>query len=77
MRQENYEVSQGNIIAAPTFLYGSEILVTRKNQLSRFLAAEIKFISLVKGWTRDDRISNGNVRNDNAATALGDFIENI
>ena len=50
-------------VARPTLLlYGSETWVTTKRDMTRLEAAEMRFLRIVKGYTRLDKIRNEVIR---------------
>ena len=49
-------------VARPTLLYGSEIWLITKWDLTRLEGAEMRFLRSVKGYTRLDKIRNEVVR---------------
>jgi hypothetical protein len=50
--------------ARPTLLYGSEIWVTTKRDMTRLEAAEMRFLKSVKGYTRLDKIKSKIIRKE-------------
>jgi hypothetical protein len=46
------------VVARPTLLYGNETWVTKKRDMTRLEAAEMRFLKSVKGYTRLDKIRN-------------------
>jgi len=45
------------VLARPSLLYGSETWVTKKRDMTRLEAAEMRSLRSVKGYTRLDKIS--------------------
>ena len=52
------------VAARPTLLYGSETWVTTTRDMTRLEAAEMRFLRIVKGYTRLDKIRIEVVRKD-------------
>ena len=50
------------VVARPTLLYGSEIWVTTKRDMTRLEAAEMRFLRSVKGYSRLDKIRSEVIR---------------
>jgi hypothetical protein len=46
------------VVARPTLLYGRETWVTTKRDMTRLEAADMRFLRIVKGYTRLDKIRN-------------------
>ena len=53
-----------NMIAVPTLLYGSECWTLRKTDLRQMELPEMKFLRLVKGCIRGDRIRKATNRQE-------------
>ena len=62
--------------AVHVLLYGSESWILRKQDLNKITAAEMKFLRSVKGCTREDRITNTQIRADLEIFAIEQKIEN-
>jgi hypothetical protein len=52
------------VLARPTLLYGSETWVTTKRDMTGLEAPEIRFLRIVKGYTRLDKIRSEIVRKE-------------
>jgi hypothetical protein len=52
------------VVARPTQLYGSETWVTAKRDMTGLDAAEMRFITSVKGYTRLDKIRGEVIRKE-------------
>jgi hypothetical protein len=52
------------VVARPTLLYGCETWVTTKRDMTRLGAAEMRFLSSVKGYTRLDKIRRAVIRKE-------------
>jgi hypothetical protein len=50
------------IVARPTLIYGSETWITTKRDMTLLVAAEMRFLRSVKGYTRLDKISSEVIR---------------
>ena len=60
------------VIARPTVLYGSEIWVTAKRDMTRLEAAEMRFLRSVKGYTRLDKIRSEVIRKELEISSIQD-----
>jgi len=52
------------VVARPSLLYGSEIWVTTKRDMTRLEAAEMRFLRSVTGYTRLDKIRSQDIRQE-------------
>ena len=52
------------VVARPTLLYGSETWLTTKRDMTRLEAAEMRFLGIVKGYTRMDKIESEIIRKE-------------
>ena len=52
------------VVARPSLLYGSEIWVTMKRDMTRLEAAEMRFLRSVTGYTRLDKIRSEVIRKE-------------
>ena len=52
------------VVARATLLYGSEMWVTTKRDMTRLEAAEMRFLRSVKGYTRLDKIRSEVIRRE-------------
>ena len=59
-------------VVRPAVLYGSECWLIKKTQVQRFMAAELRMIRWMCGYTRVDRISNGVIRDLVKVAPIGD-----
>jgi len=60
------------VVARPTLLYGSETLVTKKRDMIRLEAAEMRFLRSVKGYTRLDKIRSAVIRKELEISGMKD-----
>jgi hypothetical protein len=51
-------------VARPAVLYGSEMWVTTKRDMTGLEAAEMRFVRSIKGYTRLDKIRSGVIRKE-------------
>jgi len=51
-------------VATPTLSYSIENWVTKQKDISRIQAAEMRFLSKVKGCTKSDTVCNEEIRNE-------------
>ena len=58
--------------ARPTLLYGSEIWVTTRRDMTRLEAAELRFLRSVKGYTRLDKIRGEVIRKELEISGIQD-----
>jgi hypothetical protein len=52
------------VVARPTLLYGSKTWVTTKRDMTGLEAAEMRFLTSVKGYTRLDKIGSEIIRKE-------------
>jgi hypothetical protein len=62
------------VTAVPSLLYGSECWTTRKRDIQKPQAAEMRFLRSVKGCTRPDKIRNEDVRKELGLFSINDRI---
>ena len=60
------------VVARPTLLYGSEIWVTTKQDMTRLEAAEMRCLRSVKGYTTLDKIRSEVVRKELEISGIQD-----
>jgi hypothetical protein len=61
-------------MAVPALLYGSKRWKSRKRDCNRIQAAEMEYLSTVKGCTRLDQIRNEDIRNELGISPLSEKI---
>jgi hypothetical protein len=59
-------------VARPTLLYGSETWVTTKRDMTRLVAAEMRFLRSVKGYTRLDKTRSEVIRKELEISGIQD-----
>jgi len=60
------------VVARPSLLYGSETWVTTKRDMTRLLAAEMRFLRNVTGYTRLDKIRSEVIRKELQISGIQD-----
>jgi hypothetical protein len=60
-------------VARPTLLYGSETWVTTKQDMTRLEAAEMRFLRIVKRYTRLDKVRKEVIRRELDISGIKDF----
>ena len=60
------------VVARPTLLYGSQIWVTTKRDMTRLEAAEMRFLRSVKGYTKLDKIRSEVIRKELEISGIQD-----
>jgi len=60
------------VVARPTLLYGSEIWVNMKRDMTGLEAAETRFLGSVKGYTRLDKIRSEIIRKELEISGIHD-----
>jgi len=60
------------VVARPSLLYGSETWVTTQRDMTRLEAAEMRFLRSVTGYTRLDKISSQDIRQELAISGIQD-----
>ena len=68
----NTEMKFYKVVARPTLLYGSDIWVTTKRDMTRLEAAEMHFLRSVKGYTRLEKIRSELIRKELEISGIQD-----